>query len=87
MRKDFVVFYEPFKIQLGFVEIVLDCDDLVFPLCHFLVVEVVGRVHLFEIKLYLVFVGNGDSEALNAYLIVIEAFSEGREVDLAVPLM
>ncbi len=51
LRIDFVVFYEPFKIQLGFVKIVLDCDVLVFPLCHFFFVEVVGRVHLLEVKL------------------------------------
>ena len=47
LRIDFVVFDEPFKIQLGFVKIILDCDDLVFSLCHFLFVEVVGCVHLF----------------------------------------
>jgi hypothetical protein len=36
--------------------------------------------------LELVFVGDGDSEALDANLVVIEAFSKGGEVDLAVPL-
>ena len=46
LRIDFVVSDEPFEIQLGFIEIVLDCDDLVFPLCHFLFVEVVGLISL-----------------------------------------
>ena len=32
---DFVVFYEPFKIQRCFVKIILDCDALVFPLFTF----------------------------------------------------
>ena len=42
--------------------------------------------NLLEVKLELVFVGDGDTEALDANLVVIEAFSEGCEVDLAVPL-
>ena len=45
-----------------------------------------GRVHLLEVKLELIFVGDGDSEALDANLIVIEAFSEGCEVYFVVPL-
>ncbi len=34
----------------------------------------------------LVLVGDGDSEAFDANLIVVEAFSEGCEVDFVVPL-
>jgi hypothetical protein len=41
---------------------------------------------LLEVKLELVFVGYGDSEAFDANLVVVEAFSDGCEVDLAVPL-
>jgi hypothetical protein len=36
LRIYFVVSDEPFKVQFGLVKIVLDCDGLVFPLCHFL---------------------------------------------------
>ena len=44
-------------------------------------------VHFLEIKLELVFVGDCDSEALGADLIVVEVRSKGREVYLAVPLI
>ena len=37
----------------------------------------VGCKHLLEVQLELVFVRDGDSDALDACLIVIEAFSEG----------
>ena len=86
LRIYFVVFDKPFEVQFGFVKIVLDSDGLVLPLCHLLFVEVVGRVHLLEVKLELVFVGDDESEALDANLVVVEAFSEGCEVDLTVPL-
>jgi hypothetical protein len=48
---DFVVPDEPFEVQLCFVKIILDGDGLVFSLCHFFFVEVVGCIHLLEVEL------------------------------------
>ncbi len=87
LHVDFVVTDKPFKVQLCFIKIVLDGDSLVFPLCRFIFVEVVGCIHLLEVELELVFVGDGDSEVLDANLVIIEAFSKGWEMDLAVPLV
>ena len=44
-----------------------------------------GR-HLFEVKLQLIFVGDCDAEAFDSDLFVVELFSKGGEVHVAVPL-
>jgi hypothetical protein len=47
---------------------------------------VIRCLQFLEIELELVFVRDGDSEALSGDFIVVEAHSKGREVNLAVPL-
>jgi hypothetical protein len=43
-------------------------------------VKLVGGVHLLEIKLEFILVGNGDTKTLDADLLVIEVFAKGSNV-------
>ncbi len=68
------------------IEIVFDGFRLVLPLCHLFLVKVVRGIHLLEIKLELVFIGDCNAKPFNAHLVVIEALAESCEMLLSIPL-
>jgi hypothetical protein len=48
-------------------------------------IKLVAAVHLLQIELEFVFVGDVDPKAFDAKLFVIETFSKGGEVHIAIP--
>ncbi len=58
---------------------------MLLPFQHVVLVEVVAVVHLFEIKLELIFICNRDVGADEGLLVVIEALAKSGKVFVAVP--
>ena len=70
----------------GKVVVNFDVDGLLLPFHHFGLVEHVGVVHLLEIELELVFVGDGDVGSNEGCLVVVNSFAKHSKVLVAVPL-
>jgi hypothetical protein len=83
---DFVVPDKSFKVCLCIVEIVFDGFRLVLPLWHLFLVKVVQGIHLLEIKLELVFVGDCNAKPFDAHLVVVKALAKNCEMLFSVPL-
>jgi len=82
----FEVMYEPIEVLLRHRPVVIDRFVLVLPSHHLGLIELIPGVHLFEVELQFIFVGDCDSEASDSDLFVVESFAEGGEVHVAVPL-
>ena len=82
----FDVAYEPFEVLFHHRPVVLDRFVLVLPCRHLGLIEVVAGIHLFEVELQFIFIGDCDSKAFNSDLFIVESFTKGGEVHVAVPL-
>ena len=60
------------------MEVSLCCHRLLFPRQHFLLVKAVAVIHIFQIKLKLIIVGNGDVGTDEGTLVVVEALAGER---------
>jgi hypothetical protein len=78
-------FHECFKVVLGVVVVAFDDGGLLLLILHFTLFEVVAVVHLLEVKLQFVLVGDGDVGADEGALVVIQALAERGEMFIAIP--
>ena len=75
-----------FEVVIGEVLIIFDVDRLLLPFHHLGLVKHVGVVHLLDIELELVFVGDGDVGSDEGGLVVVKAFAKRSKVLVVGPL-